>query len=80
MIFEGPGNNPLIFASAANVEEQIESILLAALSNAGQTCLSPKRFYVLPSIGEKQHFSSPAGRRQVTCIVSETDIVLTTDF
>lgn len=63
IVFEGPGNNPLIVASRqvrvhiGNGELQekhlvdiVEELCLAAFSNSGQICLAPKNIYVTKNL------------------------------
>lgn len=51
-VFEGPGQDPFIVFSDANLDLAISDLVTAKFAYAGQTCTAPKRIFVHRSIYE----------------------------
>jgi succinate-semialdehyde dehydrogenase/glutarate-semialdehyde dehydrogenase len=52
VIFDGPGKDPFVVFSDANIEKAAEGAIRSAYINAGQSCSSPERFYVHESVAD----------------------------
>lgn len=52
-VFEGPGKDPFIVLSGANLEEAAEELAHSKYLYAGQTCTAPERIYLHESIHEE---------------------------
>lgn len=52
-IFHGPAKDPFIVLEDANVQHAARDAVRGAVFNAGQACLSPKRFYVAKEVADE---------------------------
>jgi len=50
VIFEGPGNNPMIVFADADLESAVDGAIRCGLNNGGQSCSALERFYIHESI------------------------------
>ncbi len=46
LLFEGPGNDPLIVMESADVELAVNAAIRSGLNNGGQSCSASERFFV----------------------------------
>lgn len=52
LIFEGPGNDPMIVMPDANIEKTIAAAIEGGLNNGGQSCSAFERFFIHNDIAE----------------------------
>jgi acyl-CoA reductase-like NAD-dependent aldehyde dehydrogenase len=52
-IFEGPGNDPLIVLSDADLNLAVEGAVTCGLNNGGQSCSALERFFIHHSVSER---------------------------
>jgi acyl-CoA reductase-like NAD-dependent aldehyde dehydrogenase len=50
VLFEGPGNDPMIVLESADVQSSVEAALRCGLNNGGQSCSALERFFVHTSL------------------------------
>jgi succinate-semialdehyde dehydrogenase/glutarate-semialdehyde dehydrogenase len=50
LVFEGPGQDPFIVFSDANLDAAMEDLMAAKFMYSGQTCTAPKRIFIHESI------------------------------